>query len=88
MRSFLLIFLLFFAGCTTYLNPSLDPSIDQGKQYSKDRAECTARAKKSSGSAPGNDLRFLKTYEQEHDEYKLENRAYNNCMSSRGWIRK
>ncbi|WP_291326724.1 hypothetical protein [Desulfovibrio sp. UCD-KL4C] len=88
MRAFILVLLLLFTGCTTYQNPSLDPSIDQRDQYVKDRAECTARAKKATGAAPGNDLRFLKTYEQEHKEYLKENRTYKDCMSSRGWISK
>ncbi|SMF07323.1 hypothetical protein [Desulfovibrio gilichinskyi] len=88
MRAFILVLLLLFTGCTTYQNPSLDPSINQGDQYVKDRTECTSRAKKVTGSAPGNDLRFLKTYEQEQKEYMLENRAYENCMASRGWVKK
>ncbi|SDK85607.1 hypothetical protein SAMN05660337_1470 [Maridesulfovibrio ferrireducens] len=88
MRPLILIFLLLFAGCTSYQNPGLDPSVNQGERFAKDRKECTDRAKKATGSAPGNQLRFLKTYEQEQKEYTRENRAYESCMSGRGWIKK
>ncbi len=88
MRPLILLILLSFAGCTSYVNPSLDPSIDQGDQYTKDRDYCTKRSSKNTDSAPKNELRFLKTYEQQQKEYAAESRAFENCMSSKGWIKK
>ena len=87
MRILALTLLLLAAGCAPYHNPDLDPSSDQSEIFKKDRTECLNRAQKAAHSAPGNDLRFLKTYDQQQQEYTREVKAYDRCMSSHGWIK-
>ncbi|CCO25305.1 hypothetical protein [Maridesulfovibrio hydrothermalis] len=76
MRSIILLFLLVLAGCSSYHNPSLDPSVDKAERFKKDRSACLDRAKKTANSEPGNDLRFLKTYDQQQQESTRAARAF------------
>lgn len=88
MRNIILIVLLMLSGCTSYYNPSLDTTVDRNERFSQDRAACRERAKKNANSEPRNDWQFLKTYEKLQNEHTDEARAYERCMSSKGWIKK
>ena len=88
MRYLVLTIFLLVAGCTSYYNPSLDLSVNRSDRFKKDRQACRDRSKKITNSEPGNDLRFLKTYDAQQKELTNETRAFENCMAGKGWIKK
>lgn len=88
MRYILLTILLLISGCTSYYNPSLDVTVDRNEQFQKDRTACRERSKKSTNSEPRNDWQFLKTYDSQQKEHVGESRAFERCMSGKGWIKK
>ncbi|WP_320169201.1 hypothetical protein [Maridesulfovibrio sp.] len=88
MRTIILLFLLIFAGCTSYYNPSLPVDVDRGEQFKKDRTACRERSKKEAASEPRNDWQFLKTYDKQQRELSDEAKAFERCMNGKGWIKK
>ncbi len=87
MRYLILTALIFFGGCTSWHNPSLDMSVNRSERFKADRAECRERSQKATNSAPDNDLPE-RTYTQNQDLYTKEVKAFQCCMSGKGWIKK
>ncbi|WP_421901114.1 hypothetical protein [Maridesulfovibrio sp.] len=87
MKYIILTTLLLLAGCTSWQNPSLDMSVNRSERFAADRAQCRERAQKQTNAAPDNDLP-QRTYSQDQDLSTKESKAFQRCMSAKGWIKK
>ncbi|WP_432735509.1 hypothetical protein [Maridesulfovibrio sp. FT414] len=88
MRAIILITILLLGGCSSYYNPSLDMNVDRNAQFKIDREACRERSKKEASSEPRNDWQFLQTYDKQQREQSDEAKAFERCMSGKGWIKK
>ena len=87
MRYFVLIALLLLGGCTSWQNPTLDLSENRSERFKTDRAQCRERAQKQTHAAPDNDMPE-RTYSQDQNMSTNESKAFQRCMSAKGWVKK
>ncbi|WP_320009167.1 hypothetical protein [Maridesulfovibrio sp.] len=87
MRYFVLIALLLLGGCTSWQNPTLDLSVNRSERFKMDRNQCRKRSQNQTHAAPDNDLP-KRTYSQNQNLYVNESKAFQRCMSAKGWIKK